>query len=91
MKSVHFHMLCQTRDDYFEAWERGEGPGQRIGGEGRTFQPVSQDELNVRMAICGECKYYCDERCTQIELGCRNSFRMRIASVKATCPVGKWS
>lgn len=27
-KTPHLHRLCQTRDDYFELWESGKGPGQ---------------------------------------------------------------
>ena len=27
-KSEHWHMLCQTRPDYFQLWEEGRGPGQ---------------------------------------------------------------
>ena len=27
-KNQHWHMLCQTREDYFNAWEQGIGPGQ---------------------------------------------------------------
>lgn len=27
-KNEHWHMLCQTREDYFAKWERGRGPGQ---------------------------------------------------------------
>ena len=29
-KTPHLHRLCQTRPAYFAAWERGDGPGQRI-------------------------------------------------------------
>lgn len=32
-KTPHWHHLCQTRKDYFEAWERGNGPGQMAGGQ----------------------------------------------------------
>jgi len=28
-KNEHWHMLCQTREDYFAVWEAGRGPGQR--------------------------------------------------------------
>jgi len=29
-KSPHLWQLCQTREDYFQLWERGEGPGQSV-------------------------------------------------------------
>jgi hypothetical protein len=28
-KNAHWHSLCQSKPRYFDAWERGEGPGQR--------------------------------------------------------------
>jgi hypothetical protein len=28
-KTPHWHHLCQTRENYFQAWEQGRGPGQR--------------------------------------------------------------
>ena len=28
-KSPHWFHLCRTRDDYFQAWEQGRGPGQK--------------------------------------------------------------
>lgn len=28
-KNEHWFHLCQTRDDYFQVWEAGKGPGQR--------------------------------------------------------------
>lgn len=28
LKTPHWHHLCQTREDYFLAWEEGRGPGQ---------------------------------------------------------------
>jgi len=31
--------LCQTRDDYFAAWEAGRGPGQNLSGEGQLAPP----------------------------------------------------
>jgi hypothetical protein len=32
-KVPHFHMLCKTNIGYFEQYERGEGPGQIVGGK----------------------------------------------------------
>jgi len=32
-KSPHLWKLCQTREDYFAAWEAGRGPGQDLAGE----------------------------------------------------------
>lgn len=29
LKTKHWHMLCQTRADYFQLWEEGRGPGQQ--------------------------------------------------------------
>lgn len=29
VKSAHWVHLCQTRDNYWQAWEEGRGPGQR--------------------------------------------------------------
>lgn len=29
VKSPHWVKLCQTREDYFRAWEEGRGPGQQ--------------------------------------------------------------
>jgi hypothetical protein len=29
-KSPHLHKLCQTRQDYYDAWEQGRGPGQHL-------------------------------------------------------------
>lgn len=28
-KNQHWHYLCQTRSDYFDAYEAGRGPGQK--------------------------------------------------------------
>jgi hypothetical protein len=33
-KVPHWHWLCKTQPDYFDAWERGEGPGQIQAGDG---------------------------------------------------------
>jgi len=30
-KSEHWVHLCQTNDNYWQAWEDGRGPGQRVG------------------------------------------------------------
>ena len=35
-KNSHWHRLCQTRPDYFDAWERGRGPGQKRPPEERA-------------------------------------------------------
>ena len=29
-KTEHWHMLCRTREDYFQLWEHGVGPGQNL-------------------------------------------------------------
>jgi hypothetical protein len=29
-KTTHWHILCQTRPDYFQLWEDQQGPGQEI-------------------------------------------------------------
>lgn len=29
-KHAHWHHLCQTNEDYFQAWEAGRGPGQGL-------------------------------------------------------------
>jgi hypothetical protein len=31
LKHAHWHHLCQTDQEYFDAWEIGKGPGQRLG------------------------------------------------------------
>ena len=33
VKGTHWHLLCQTRIDYFSAWEAGIGPGQQRTGK----------------------------------------------------------
>ena len=42
LKTEHWHMLCQTRSDYFQLWEEGRGPGQK--------QPQQQEPGLVRKA-----------------------------------------
>lgn len=37
-KNSHWHHLCQTRPDYFAAWERGRGLGQKRSPEERAKQ-----------------------------------------------------
>jgi hypothetical protein len=32
-KTEHWLMLCQTRPDYFQRWEQGQGPGQHRSAE----------------------------------------------------------
>lgn len=39
-KSKHWHDLCQTRHDYFSAWEQGHGPGQLPAKGRRTARRV---------------------------------------------------
>lgn len=47
-KSPHWHQLCQTREDYFLAWEDGCGPGQTAGAASR---PQTQDH-RVGRELC---------------------------------------
>jgi len=89
MKSVHWWHLCQTSEKYFQAWEDGRGPGQNL-GQGSVFTPVSKEHIAARMAICENCEHYKKERCVKIDLGCKNSFKAKVASARTKCPEGKW-
>lgn len=44
-KSDHWHRLCQEHESYFQAWERGTGPGQdRIPNPNREARRLAVQE-----------------------------------------------
>ena len=49
-KTAHWVRLCQTRPDYFQAWEEGRGPGQ-------THAPLPKAESPRRGGPGTELKY----------------------------------
>jgi hypothetical protein len=58
-KSEHFLHLCQTRENYFRAWENGDGPGQLIPPRVLPFSnlpPGPGTELS-KLLGCGGCKF----------------------------------
>jgi len=93
LKSPHLWELCRTREDYFQAWEGGHGPGQRT-KEGKApvviTVPCSQDEIERRRTICLGCDCWMNDRCELIELGCRPAFYKILADAEQQCPEGKW-
>lgn len=47
--------LCQTRPDYFDAWERGEGPGQNLAGEAEQ-SPAAGVGTELRKMLGCSCR-----------------------------------
>jgi hypothetical protein len=47
--------LCRTRADYFQAWERGQGPGQNAATPGEApatvFPPLHRQAWNLARAL----------------------------------------
>lgn len=44
-----------------------------------------------RVLVCRECKHWMEnDRCEQIELGCRAEFKAALAAGDTGCPLGKW-
>lgn len=54
-KTPHYHHLCQTREDYFQLWEQGRGPGQiRPDGAGQASKsPGWGDRLETTLTKMG--------------------------------------
>ena len=49
-KTAHFVKLCQTSEKYFQAYERGEGPGQRV------IRPLpARDQSTIPKIGCRSC------------------------------------
>lgn len=95
-KSQHWHHLCQTRENYFDAWERGRGPGQGLPARQEEIpSPVelaSAEQIACRRAACGGCDQYMgEERCKRLELGCGRMYRARLTKQDGKCPMGRWS
>ena len=44
-KNEHWHKLCQTRENYFNAWEEGRGPGQA------QKRPVKTEPSHRQMTV----------------------------------------
>lgn len=54
-KSDRMHELCQTRQNYWEAWEQGIGPGQKSRGLGDTVAKVIRTATAGLVTPCGGC------------------------------------
>ncbi len=57
-KTPHLVELCQTRDDYWDSWEQGRGPGQwnpsmRSRGLGDSLAKLTSA---IGIKPCGGCK-----------------------------------
>lgn len=91
VKPPSFWKLCRTHIKYFNAWEKGRGPGQRLGADSPPRVPGLDPEIiQQRITICEQCDYYADYRCTLHQLGCRNSFQRMLATPKTACPRKLW-
>lgn len=65
--------------------------GNAIMGVRQTQQQDGSEETR-RRAICHNCEHWMDhDRCSAIDLGCRQSFVAAIKHQWPTCPLGKWS
>lgn len=53
-------------------------------------KPLTKAELNARLDICRTCDEWNNNRCVQINLGCRQSFHDTVRSSCGLCPLGKW-
>ena len=55
VKGPHLHKLCQTREDYFQLWEEGSGPGQgspqnTAAKEEAAIQPIVSENTAKKIA-----------------------------------------
>ena len=50
-KTAHWVRLCQTRPEYFRAWEEGRGPGQRTALTGKS--PGLGDRVSQVLSLVG--------------------------------------
>lgn len=50
-KTAHWVRLCQTRPEYFRAWEEGRGPGQRTDLTGKS--PGLGDRVSQALSLVG--------------------------------------
>ena len=55
VKGPHLHKLCQTREDYFQLWEEGFGPGQgspqnTAAKEEEEIQPIVSENSAKKIA-----------------------------------------
>jgi hypothetical protein len=54
-KSDRMHQLCQTRENYWTAWENGIGPGQKSRGLGDTVAKAINVATAGLVQPCGSC------------------------------------
>jgi hypothetical protein len=60
-------------------------------GPGWIRAEVPRWEYEQRLAVCGNCQFCRNmERCSQIDLGCKNMFLTAIKWTLGKCPEGKW-
>jgi len=59
-KHSHWRTLCQTREEYFRAWEEGRGPGQKPWDPSQPSRGLGDTVAKVTAALgikpCGGCK-----------------------------------
>lgn len=63
-KTAHWLHLCRTRDDYFQMWEAGRGPGQSVGKKRKAARPRNPADkvpcrhqgTLLRTEVCSTCR-----------------------------------
>jgi hypothetical protein len=77
-KNIHYHNLCQNHQGYFNAWEKGMGPGQK-GKKPKSSSDENQTEPKPKPkpVICKFCK---NTECTG---ECRNNNQLPPATEMA--------
>jgi len=56
VKTPHWHHLCQTRPDYYQLWEEGQGPGQDLPPPRPARTDSQHRGGSVREAVCPSCQ-----------------------------------
>ena len=69
-KAEHWVHLCQTRENYFQAWEEGRGPGQIILDTTNESPNIIQRGINLGKAIVKHVKCGC-HHCTDEQKNAR--------------------
>lgn len=76
-KVEHWHHLCQTREDYFQLWEQGRGPGQNIQQQAQpAFMTCQHRGPELRRELCPSCNGH-------VEL------KVYTCAVRGECTIGK--
>jgi hypothetical protein len=104
-KVEHWHKLCQTNSEYFDLYERGNGPGQQTSRPVMSsFQRVRKLAMAVYRFVRSGCDFAgrkecrerlkicdsCEKRDGNVCTACTCNLLLKAKMRSESCPLGKW-